>query len=157
MDPTDLDHQLAVGSTPFDAADISTLRSEAGVTAVVSLQSDADLADLKIDIADLRRQCGVLGMTHTRVPIIDFSPPDLLLHLDAGVAAVQGQIAAGRKVYVHCNAGINRSPSVVIAWLVAHRGMTLAAATDQVMERRSCYPYPDIMRAWAEGRGFPLT
>ncbi len=153
MHHTDLDHQLAAGAAVRTVEDVELL-VEASVTAVVCLQSDADVASYHFDT--VRDRCVALGMTHTRVPIIDFEPEDLWVHLDAAVAAVQAQVEGGRKVYVHCTVGLNRSPSVVIAWLVAHRGRALRDATEWLMERREVYPYPDVMQGWAERHGFPL-
>jgi len=149
---TDLDHQIAVGASLSHAEDIDFLES-VSVMAVVCLQSEEDITDT--DLAPLRTRCDVLGIHHIRVPIIDFDPEDLLASLDDAVAAVQAEVERGRKVYVHCNVGLNRSPSVVIAWLVAHRGMALQDATDWLMERREVFPYPDIMSAWAERHDFP--
>jgi protein-tyrosine phosphatase len=150
----ELDAQLSVGSCPADAA-ISFLASR-GVRGLVSLQSDEDLVARKIDWADRVALCAREGITATRVPVVDFDRRDLARHLDHGVAAIAASVAAGHPTYVHCNAGINRSPSSVIGFLVAHRGLTLEAASAWVADRHDCYPYPDVMQAWATRHGFRL-
>ncbi len=52
----------------------------------------------------------------------------------------------GHTVYVHCSAGMNRSPSTVVAYLHWTQGMTLDEALDVVMQRRFCDPYMDAIR-----------
>jgi len=60
-------------------------------------------------------------------------------------------------IYVHCSAGMNRSPSTVVAYLHWVGGMTLDEAVDVVMQRRFCDPYLDTIRqatvTWAAEGG----
>lgn len=39
------------------------------------------------------------------------------------------------------NAGMNRAPTLAIAFLHVHRGLPLRAARDHVKARRACVPY----------------
>ncbi len=146
-----VDAAVAVGRAPFD--DDREWLAAQGVTGLLSLQSDQDLRERGIDWERWAASLAALGIDARRVPVTDFDRGDLLRHLDQGVAALAALVDAGRRVYVHCNAGINRSPSVVIGWRVAHLGETLGDATDHVLSlHRPCYPYPEVMRAWDEGR-----
>ena len=52
-----------------------------------------------------------------------------------------GLLGAGRRVYLHCNAGFNRAPTTAIAYLRWHEGLSLVEATRAVKEYRSCAPY----------------
>ena len=64
--------------------------------------------------------------------------------------------AAGRTVYVHCSIGINRSPTVVIAWLVRHGGLSLDEAWQLVRERRpQVMPNHLALTAWLASQGLP--
>lgn len=153
---TDLDAELAVGSAVTGPEDIAQL-TQHGVQAVVNLQSDEDLKSRGLDWAVLWQIYLRAGLKVTRVPIIDFDPGDLGRHLSAAVLAVDKHRAKGRKVYVHCNAGMNRSPSVVIAWIAKHRGASLEEAVRWVSDRHACVPYPDILRVWAQSQGVPLS
>ena len=58
----------------------------------------------------------------------------------------------GHTVYVHCNAGINRSPSTVVAYLHWIEGMGLDEALDYVISQRPCDPYRDVIQGTTEDR-----
>jgi len=141
--------ELWVGSYPQQPEDIQHLKAE-GVTAVLSVQSNPDLDARAIRWDLFERFYASQSMRVVRIPIIDFEPADLLRNLPVAVAALDRLIADGERVYVHCTAGINRSPTVCIAWMMRHRGMTLEEANNHVMERRRCYPYPEVLEAWAK-------
>jgi protein-tyrosine phosphatase len=146
-----IDTAVAVGRCPteFERPWLAT----EGITGLLTLQSDSDLVQRDIDWVTWTADYAQLGIEATRVSVTDFDRGDLLNNLDTAVAQLQRLVEKGRRVYVHCNAGINRSPSTVIAWLVAHRGHELEAATQLVCERHSpCYPYPDVMVAWVQRR-----
>ncbi len=144
---TRLDQTLAVGRCPA-RGERPWLRDQ-GLTGVLTLQSDADLELREIDWPAWIQDYAGMGIVADRVAVTDFDRPDLLDKLDEAVAALHRLIEDGRTVYVHCNAGVNRSPSVVIAYLVVHRGLTLETASAEVVEvHRPCFPYPEVMEAW---------
>jgi len=144
---TDLDDVLAVGSYPQTPEDIEFLRSH-GISAVVSLQSDADLRSRGIQWSIIWQLYTRARVAVARVPVTDFDRRDLGANLDRAVAEVHDFVEAGRKVYIHCNAGMNRSPSTVIAYLVAHRSMSLNQAITWLTDKHSCVPYPDVLQSW---------
>jgi protein-tyrosine phosphatase len=154
---TALDDTLSVGSHPHAPEHFSELQAVHGVQAVVSLQSDADLASRGLSWNMVWQLWTRLGVQATRVPITDFDQADLGRRLDDAVAAIAGYVAADRRVFVHCNAGLNRSPSAVIGYVMLHRGMALDAATSWVLERHRAMPYQDVLAKWARGHGLPLV
>ena len=88
------------------------------------------------------------GITVCRYPIADFSPSDVRKKLRASVRLVDDLIRAGHVVYLHCNAGINRSPTVAVAYLHWAEGWDLRAAYEHMMACRPCDPYvQEIMLA----------
>ena len=129
------------------ADDAGWLRGTLGVTAVVSLQDDADLASKNLRLPELERAFGTNGLRFHRVPIPDGDTEVLTARLDGLVALLGGLLDAGERVYLHCNAGFNREPTVAIAYLHAGRGLSLAAARDQVKARRQCVPYMRALEA----------
>jgi protein-tyrosine phosphatase len=138
--------ELLVGEYPR-VEDLSWLRDEHGVTAVVSLQDDADLASKRLRAADLENACVALGLCHHRDPVADGDPEALAVRLPAIVDRLHALIDAGGRVYLHCNAGYNRAPTVAIAYLHVHRGLSLDDACALVKQQRSCVPYMSALRA----------
>lgn len=143
-----LDETLAVGSYPPGPEAIAAL-AEAGVQAVVNLQSDPDLHGRGLDWNRMWMTYTAAGIRVTRVPIIDFDIQDLARRLSDAVAAVAKQVDAGRMTYVHCNAGLNRSPTTVIGFLVRHRGLSVDDAVSWVQERHECVPYSQVVERWS--------
>lgn len=140
---------LAIGEypTPEDAA---WLRDVQGFTAVVSLQDDDDLHRKGLDAGMLARAFAEAQLTWHRHPAEDGNPQSLRDALDGAVASLHRHLAAGGRVYLHCNAGLNRAPTVAIAYLHVHHGLALEAARDRVKAARACVPY---MRALAAHYG----
>jgi protein-tyrosine phosphatase len=52
-----------------------------------------------------------------RVPVRDFDAAELRSKLPECVRNLDGLLSAGHLVYLHCTAGINRSPTVAMAFL----------------------------------------
>ena len=135
--------------TPEDAA---WLRDEHGVTAVVSLQDDADLASKGLRLAALERAYRAHGLAFHRVPVPDGDDRNLAARLGEIVVLLRGLVDAGGRVYVHCNAGLNRAPTVAIAYLHVCEGLALEDARTEVKRLRHCVPYMRALEA-CYGRG----
>jgi protein-tyrosine phosphatase len=138
--------ELLIGEylVPEDAA---WLRAAHGVTTVVSLQDDADLASKNLRLAALEAAYRAHGLRFHRIPIPDGDTAVLTARLGALVGLLGELLDGGERVYLHCNGGFNRAPTVAIAYLHAARGLGLSEARDLVKARRQCVPY---MRALEE-------
>lgn len=136
---------LLVGEYPR-VEDFGWLQAAHDVSAVVSLQDDADLASKRLRLADVEAACAALGLAFAHVPVADGDVEALAARLPAAVSAVHAQLSAGRRVYLHCNAGYNRAPTVAIAYLHVHHAQPLEAACETVKRRRSCVPYVGALR-----------
>jgi atypical dual specificity phosphatase len=147
-----IDDWLHVGSNPAEPADILHLSRALGVTAVVNLQSDEDFAHRAINWQAFWTVYTQNGIAVERVPILDFVRPDLLQNLEQAVETVHRFRESGATVYLHCNAGVNRSPTVAIAYHVLHGGLSIADAAAFVQERRTCVPYLDVVERWIAQR-----
>lgn len=146
-DFAEISERLLIGEypTPDDAA---WLKSTLQVTAVICLQDDLDLAGKFLRLSDLRNAYAAEGVEFHRVPIIDGDAASLTAVLDQVVALVHGLIESGQRVYVHCNAGMNRAPTIAIAYLHVHAAMPLADARRLVKERRVVsVPYMSVLEA----------
>lgn len=141
---------LAIGEypTPEDAV---WLRQVHGFTAVVSLQDDDDLHRKRLRLPQLTRAYAAVGIALLRHPAEDGNVASLRAALDAAVAAVHQELAAGGRVYLHCNAGLNRAPTVAIAYLHVHHDLPLAVARERVKAARACVPYMRLLEAHYAG------
>jgi len=142
--------ELAIGEypTPEDAA---WLGDAHGFGAVVSLQDDLDLHRKGLEVSSLARAYTAKRIAFVRHPAADGDLDALRGILDAAVDSLHTHLAAGVRVYLHCNAGLNRAPTVAIAYLHVHRGLALQAARDQVKAARTCVPYWRLLMAHYAG------
>ena len=58
------------------------------------------------------------------IKINDTAFENIMIFLDYGVDFIKGAIDSGQVVYVHCNAGISRSASMVIAYYIREKKMS---------------------------------
>jgi len=72
-----------------------------------------------------------------KVPIMDMQPIPAG-QLEEAVRWIDAQIGK-RHIYLFCNAGIGRSPSVAVAYLCCHQGFSFGEAVEHVARRK-----PDI-------------
>jgi protein-tyrosine phosphatase len=116
-----------------------------GVSVVLCLQDDADLGRKGLDLGELKRAYEKAALRFHRVPLADGDAEMLVAQLDATVTWLARCIEAGDEVYVHCNAGLNRAPTVAVAYLHVHHGLALLRARDLVKSRRPCVPYMRVL------------
>ncbi len=152
MDLNEILPELLLGSCPRCADDVDQLKREHGITAVLNLQTEDDFRYWEIDWARLEARYRQSGITVCRVPVRDFDRDDLRERLPECARVLDELMRAGHRVYVHCSAGMNRSPSAVIAYLHWYEGRDLDEAVRHVTRRRSCDPYVDAIRQASEDR-----
>jgi protein-tyrosine phosphatase len=140
MDYDGIFPKLWVGSHPRNPEEIDRLVREARISAILSLLTDEDLGRLGVDWPELQAQCGRRRVELRRLPVIDGDTADLRERLVDCVCVLDGLLAAGRTVYLHCAAGIERSPSVAIAYLRWCMGYDLDEAAAYVNSCRGCSP-----------------
>ncbi len=140
---------LFVGPDPREAADIEALRS-LEITAILSLQTEDDLRDRGTGWE--KKAARAAGLAFRNTPVTDFDSADLQQKLPECVSALDGMIKAGHSVYVHCTAGVSRSPTVVVAYLHRCLAWPLAQAMAHVTGTRNCCPNQDAIRhaPWPE-------
>ena len=141
-------HDLVVGSGPRTPSDLDALRVETRVSAILSVQHDECLEKQEIDYPSQVRYGRRLGLTMERCPLRDFDPADQRRGLPAAVRGLHGLLRQGHRVYVHCTAGINRSPLVVLAYLTLVEGIGLEEAMTLLLRAR-----PEVCPTWEAYHG----
>jgi protein-tyrosine phosphatase len=137
---------LLIGEYPIPD-DAAWLKADLGVGAVICLQDDGDLASKQLRLSELRSGYAAHDIDFRYTPVTDGDTDGLAAALEHIVALLRELIHAGKRVYVHCSAGMNRAPTVAIAYLHVHEGMSLDQAFDFVKRRRLCVPYMSALKA----------
>ena len=119
---------LLVGRCPYDIRDIEWIQKSMGVSAILSLQHDECLMRMNIDYTNHEQHGRALGLVMARCPMRDFDPEDQRFGLPAAVNLLRDLLQAGHRVYVHCTLGINRAPTVGLAYLTVIEELTVEGA-----------------------------
>lgn len=144
---------MLIGCYPLDAYDVAMLE-RAGVGRVLNLVEDEEYRPGERE--DLERAFAEMGIEEHRLPSPDFGglPPDLI---DQAVSLISGWLREGRRVYVHCRAGWQRSPAIAAALLALREDIDIDEAIEAVRVRKpSADPLPhqrEDLRRWYRERG----
>ena len=117
---------------------------------MLSLQQPG--VDLPLSAVErMRAACGSQILFHN-VGIHDYDPDAVIGALPRALPLLHALIGAGRIVYLHCSEGINRAPSVALAYLVRHERPDIDAALAAV---RACdagaRPYDAVINWLRDG------
>jgi len=110
--------------------------SAEGITADISLEAE------KVDTP--------LGVEYyTWIPVVDHTAPNAE-QFDFGVATITKLINLGKKIYVHCQHGHGRAPTMVAAYLIS-TGMSTDEAIELIKTKRpEAHPEPVQVEALKE-------
>lgn len=128
---------LFVGPDPRYEEDFETLRS-LNISAILSLQTEDDLREGGLEREKIAASRA--GMVFRSVPVTDFDRLELQRKLPHCVAALDGLLRAGHTVYLHCTAGVNRSPTVAAAYLHWCQAWPLEDVLAHLEKVRNCVP-----------------
>lgn len=135
MDHTEIiSGKLWIGSAPsYD--DLVKLKGKLGPDPVV--------IDLNRNPREAQ-SCRELGVNYDdRAPQVDDSgPPIPISKLRLVARLVDEHIENGRQVYLHCTAGLGRSPTCAAAYLI-HSGLSLPEAKNMVRSKRHVWDGKD--------------
>ncbi len=135
---------LLIGEYPRPD-DIEWLKDSHRITAVHNLQDDDDLRLHGLDLQAVRAECHANGISFVRTPIQDGSADAMSERLRVAIDDLHSLIAGGKRVYLHCNAGLNRAPTLAIGYLRAYEKMSLDEAVAHVKKHRACGPFMTIL------------
>jgi hypothetical protein len=119
-----------------------------GIEIVVSLLEEEEAVEL--GLADEPAIVSRTGMEFTAFPIRDRGVPDSRRSTAELLRKLEIALTAGRRVAVHCRAGIGRS-AIIAAALLAFAGSDVGLAFGAIAQARGC-PVPDTpeQRRWVE-------
>ncbi|RUS85366.1 hypothetical protein EGW08_006851 [Elysia chlorotica] len=80
------------------------------------------------------------------IPAMDVITFKLLPYLRPAAEFINKALADGGKVYVHCQQGVSRSATVVLAFLMLHRDMNLLDAVKLVRSKREIFPNDGFLK-----------
>ncbi|KAG7671474.1 hypothetical protein Ndes2526B_g09363 [Nannochloris sp. 'desiccata'] len=141
-----ISEDVIVGSQPRNAGDIAHLANENNVRAILNLQQDKDLHHWGVNLHELFCASSDHGIELIRTPAVDFDPHSLRATLPTAVAALERARKNHGRVYVHCTAGLGRSPAVAIAALYWFTDMDLDTAYMYLTDIRPCGPNKEAIR-----------
>ncbi len=136
---------LFVGSHPQAVDDIERLLRDSAITAVLNLQTDDDMRSVKLDWPPLAAHYRASGIDLLRFPIKE-EQTEMREKFPDCVRDLAGLLRAGRVVYLHCTAGIGRSPTVAVGYLHWCLGWQLDVAVSHVKCARQCSPHLEALR-----------
>jgi protein-tyrosine phosphatase len=78
------------------------------------------------------------NITHKKITLVDSPAARIIDHLPHGLKFISEALNAGKNILVHCAAGISRSASMVIAFLMVKYSCDFETAKRMVREKRAC-------------------
>jgi hypothetical protein len=157
LDLSIITHEILVGTQVTALEDFDTLR-KLGVGGLLNLQEDDDLKRMGLDWSVLAKAGMEKGIDMRRCAIRDFDSGDQISKIKGCVAELDDLISEYRRVYVHCTAGINRSPGIVMSYLVLKKSYTVAEAYRMIRSKRpQAAPYRTLMDALASQHRDEIT
>ncbi len=121
-----------------------------GITSIVSLQTAEDVVASRLSLEALDRAFALAGVEFRRSPVRDFDRQALADGLPACVEEVAAALKPPEsRVYLHCTAGVNRSPTVAAAYLITYQKLSARDALEYVSARRRCSSfYPGMLESY---------
>ena len=130
-----IESDIFIGNAPQSSVDVARL-GQMKITAVLSLQSDEDFRTHRIDWEKIQSAYRYNDIEIHRFAIRDFDETDLGNRLSQPVQKLHELLVAGKRVYVHCNAGVCRAPATALAYLCHFRGMSIEHGLEYIRRHR---------------------
>ncbi|MEH6813641.1 MAG: dual specificity protein phosphatase [Motiliproteus sp.] len=122
--------QIALGSR-MDAAD-PVLLEQFSIDAVLSMEPVRLIQPVS---------CQMILQVKDRVPLPDMT-------IQHAVEFMHQQVTAGKRVLIHCQMGISRSPALLMAYLHQHQNLSLLQALQQIQRLRpQAEPHPVLIQS----------
>jgi protein tyrosine phosphatase len=76
------------------------------------------------------------NITYLKIGLLDKDNSNILIYMDQVTDFIKLHMDKGKHVFVHCQAGMNRSPSFVIGYLIKYKSKQFQEAYDIVKTER---------------------
>ena len=129
--------RLWAGRNPLSEHDLVELR-ERGVTHILDLREEAEWAGARRVGGEAVELAAGLGLERKHLPIEDFQPPSDAAFTRAAAWLDARSAEPGAVVFTHCRAGLQRTPTILAAWLARREGIGFDEAVERL--RRDGYP-----------------
>lgn len=132
-----LDDRLYLGGIIYNVDDLKRFVAEKNIGAIVSVWDDSML---KVE------QLGIPREDYLYIYIHDNVVANIMQHFDSTYRFIEQKLGEGKRVYVHCHAGVSRSATIVVYFLMKHCNISLAEAYQIVVDRRNIRPNDSFLR-----------
>tara|TARA_A100001011_G_C13807702_1_gene633587 strand:+ start:33 stop:482 length:450 start_codon:yes stop_codon:yes gene_type:complete len=133
-----LQNEIAVGPIPKTFRDIDELKNKK----IIWIFSLCDIKEFPIDI----NYEDYFSCKRVILPDHKYKRPLTIDQLNLALDTLAEIIETG-PVYIHCLAGVERSPLVCMAWLMQNHNLTLTQSLDYLMDiHKGTNPLPEQLR-----------
>ena len=109
---------IILGSYPLYEVDVDRMMEDGRITAVLSLQSNEEIAQRGVDEQEMRAWLSKHRMQYLRRPVDDLATTeDYADALFDAAVQLDRLLEKRHRVYVHCTAGQSRSTTLAITYL----------------------------------------
>ena len=129
------DKNIYIGPYPQSKDDFKKL-SESGIDTILNVQTDKDMEIRQINYLLQIEQAKEFGIKIIRYPIEDFNQEDLYNKLKGAGDVLNKLLKNGKKIYVHCTAGMSRSAATVIIYMVLYENYKVEEANNYCKKYR---------------------
>lgn len=145
---------LVTGAYPLDADDVAALGA-AGIDLAYNLCEDIEYAEGQREA--VQEALARAGIAERRQQVEDYGNLSGAA-LDRAVGDVMTELDAGRKVYLHCRAGWQRSATVAVAVIALRENLSLPLALTALRQRKPtaeplAHQRDDLLRWWQAREG----
>lgn len=117
-----------------------------GVDIVLCALTSDEISELELQ--EEARVCAAAGIEYLNFPIADRGVPASVAPLVELVRDLEGKLAEGRNVAIHCRQGVGRS-AILAACLLTSAGMDVEAAFGRIEAARGCkVPDTEEQKQW---------
>ncbi|XP_064611978.1 dual specificity protein phosphatase 3-like [Liolophura sinensis] len=81
-----------------------------------------------------------VSIQYLGIPAMDISTYKMSKHFEEAAEFIDKALSSGGKVFVHCMMGVSRSATLIIAYLMMKKQMTVTDSIMQIRSKRAIFP-----------------